>query len=55
MKCKVINKNDLYFIKKANNRYATWKDFDKNTPFTTTPAVYQRKKDALKGLKKLEC
>ena len=54
MAFKIVKRKDLYFIKKSNKRFATWKDFDKNTPFPDTPAVYQERKTAIKDLKRLK-
>ena len=54
LKFKIVKRGDLYYIKKSNNKFATWKDFDINTAFPTTPAVYQTKSQAVKDLKRLE-
>jgi len=52
LKISFDKKSELYSII-IGRRTATWKDFNPKTPFPNTPAVYQRKKEAEKDLKKL--
>ena len=51
---KIVKRNDLYYIKKPNGKFATWKDFDIETAFPTTPAIYQIKSQAISDLKRLK-
>ena len=50
-KIRVVKSGELWTIR-IGTRRATWGDFGR-TPFTYTPAVYQRKSDAEKDARKL--